>query len=157
MPLLDPIASPPPGRARVLASAFIGVWLCGQVILPLFYSLGDDPADERFAWRMFSDITAYQRYCSVTLTEMVDAPGSAAGAAPRELDIARVLHPAWEVYLRRARGAVVDKFLRRRCESDATVTEIEFRRTCRLEAASRMPPVERRLTCRTGGLPDAGR
>ena len=45
----EPIASPPPGRPRVVVSLIIVLYLLWQVAVPISYYLGDDVSDERFS------------------------------------------------------------------------------------------------------------
>jgi len=126
----DPIASPPPGRARALAGAVIAVWLVAQVALPVSYYLGGSLAEERFAWRMFSSVSAYGAQCALSVVETVSAPGAPEGRITREPDLARILHAAWLAHLHRGRALAIDRFLTWRCLRDPSIIAIEFRRSC---------------------------
>ncbi|HEX9765409.1 MAG TPA: hypothetical protein VGA36_01505 [Nitriliruptorales bacterium] len=156
----DPIAVPPPGRARAIVGGFIVLWLVWQVALPLSYYFGDDAGEERFAWRMFSEIALFHTKCAVSVAESVAVPGAADGVSVRAVDLGRTVHAGWEEHLRRNRRLVVERFLRWRCQRDPSVTAVEFRRTCRLVPESRIPSISVRLPCRTdalAGVPGASR
>ena len=126
----DPIASPPAGRARAVASAVIALWLLCQVALPASYYLGDSLAEERFAWRMFSSVSVFGGQCVVSVVETVAAPAADGGRITRELSLDQVLHPAWGVHIRRGRRLAIDRFLAWRCRQDPSIVQIELRRSC---------------------------
>jgi len=126
----DPIASPPPGRARLAVSAIIALWLVVQVAFPVSYYLGDSLAEERFAWRMFSSVSVYGGQCALSVVETVAEPGSADGRITREPELNRILHAAWLTHLRRGRALVIDRFLTSRCQRDPSIIEIELKRSC---------------------------
>jgi len=153
---LDPIASPPPGRGRRIASAAIALWLVGQLALPISYYAGESLADERFAWRMFSSVSVFGGQCALSVVETVEAPGSAAGRTVREPALAQVLHPGWVVHMRRGRQSVIDRFLSWRCRHDPSIVDVEVRRSCDRgpEAGVRL---EARRACRpaAAGAADA--
>jgi hypothetical protein len=147
----DFIASPPPGRGRALVSVFIVLYLLWQAAVPLSYYLGDDLDEERFAWRMISGVWFLHRTCALSVAESVEAAGAGGvSTASRRLDLERTLHASSILQLRNNQRPVVTKFLRTRCESDPSVIEVEFNRTCAL--ASRMPPVHLRFDCRSRAL-----
>ena len=155
----DPIASPPPGRARAIVGVAIALWLLGQVALPVSYYLGSTPAEERFAWRMFSSVSVFGGQCSLSVTESFAEPGAAGGRTTREVDLGQAVHPAWVVHLRRNRRIVIDKFLDWRCHRDPSVSEVGLRRACDRgpESGTR---VEVQHPCRPGarlGAPDPSR
>lgn len=138
-----PEASPPPDpRRRRLANLFIGGFLALQIAVPASYYLSERSDDERFSWRMFS--TLRLRDCKVKVTEYPRA-GGAARPVPIEQDV----HVAWLRLMERMRGAVVDKYLRRRCEREA-VLRVELVRTCRDTDGRALDPAVRGLDCSTG-------
>ena len=152
----DPIASPPPGRGRRIASAAIALWLLGQLALPISYYAGESLADERFAWRMFSSVSVFGGQCALSVVETVEAPGTAGGRMTREPALADVLHPAWVVHMRRGRQSVIDRFLSWRCRHDPSIVEVEVRRSCDRGPEAGVP-LEARRACRpaAAGVPDA--
>lgn len=151
----DPIAIPPPGRARAIVGGFIVLWLAWQVALPLSYYFGDDAEEERFAWRMFSEIAIFHTRCTASVAESVAVPGAGDGVSVRAVDLGSTVHAAWAAHLSRNRRPVVERFLRWRCQRDPSVTAVEFRRTCRLVPESRVPSIGVRVPCRTDGFSGA--
>ena len=129
-PSADPIASPPPGPPRRLASAVVAFWLLAQVALPVSYYLRESIAEERFAWRMFSSVSVYASQCALSVVETVAAPGSPDGRTTRTPDLDRILHAAWLSHLRRGRPLVTERFLSWRCQHDPSIIAIELRRSC---------------------------
>jgi len=126
----DPIAAPPPGRARAIASAVIALWLLGQIAFPVSYYLGDSRPEERFAWRMFSSVSAFGAQCALSVTETVADPAGDGGRISREVNLDQVLHAAWGLHIRRGRRAVIDRFLAWRCERDPSIISVELHRSC---------------------------
>ncbi|MEM7247605.1 MAG: hypothetical protein AAF533_19870 [Acidobacteriota bacterium] len=114
----DPKTSLPRWARDLFLVAFIGV----QLALPLhYYTLRDDPYDERFAWRMFSSTSMVRCETEIhhdgVLIELDDA-----------------LPSTWASMLeKRHAKAVSDELVQRLCESspDAVVT---LALTCRGEA-----------------------
>jgi len=144
----DIIGSPPPGRARVIATVFIVAYLSYQVATPLAYYFSDDKFDERFAWRMFSATWAFKKSCVVAVSE--DARSSSGSTTTiRNIDLNRIINPFWINLLTYNRAAVVDELLRTRCRVDPSVTEVHFYHRCGPEERSSIP-LHRRLTCTTG-------
>ena len=146
----ETLASPPPGRARLITSLFIGAYLLWQVAVPLAYYLGRDKSDERFAWRMFSATGLSNMSCTVSVTEWVWSSASNTTAA-RKLDVERILHRTWNYSLLSNRAAV-DQFLRTRCQADPSVTQVHLIRSCLGADRTWIPSAERRLTCSTGAF-----
>jgi hypothetical protein len=144
---------PPRGRARLLASTFIGAWLLGQLALPASYHLGANASEERFAWRMFSDVWWYHKTCQLTLVESLDGPPPGGGPARRPVALERAFHVMWLRQLQR-RPAVVEKALRQRCEADPAVREVVFTRVCPGAPTSRLPPLRVKRTCASGAVGD---
>lgn len=144
------LAAAPSGPARVIISVFIISWLVWQLVVPLSYYLGNDVDEERFAWRMFSGVWLLQKSCTASVTEFRSPPD---GGAPgiREIDLDRTLHGTWVPLLnKKKRPLVVEKFLQTRCESDPSVTAVEYSRACPAAPQARIPPVTLRFDCRAG-------
>ncbi len=94
------------------ANLFIIAFLAVQIGLPAAYYVGDDPFDERFAWRMFSPVRLAR--CTV---EAFD--GSAGQLTP--IALSRELHVVWINLLKRARPGVIDAVAERLCENRSDV------------------------------------
>lgn len=120
-----------PRRRRVLFLALVVLGV--QLFVPGSYYLGDSEADERFAWRMFSNRRA--ETCKVQATERRD--DGPVGAAQR-LRLSAVMHRAWIHGLSRRRPGIVDKFFSWRCE-DPQVIELALIRQCRSATGEAMP------------------
>ena len=129
-PSPDPIAAPPAGRPRAIASAVIALWLLCQIGFPLSYYLGDSLPEERFAWRMFSSVSVYGGQCALTVSETVADPAAESGRITREIDLDQALHAAWGTHIRRGRRAVIDRFLAWRCQRDPSIVAVELHRSC---------------------------
>ncbi len=96
---------------------FIGLFLIVQLALPLSYYLGDDRYDERFAWRMFSDVRMVRCRADYRI-----------GGAPVRL--LERFHVAWQTLVERGRRPVVDAVARRLCR-DAGGAPVTLRLECR--------------------------
>ena len=72
-----------PGRWAQLAFA---LFVAFQLAVPLSYYLRADPYDERFAWRMFSDLRVH--HCETVATEVRDGQATT-------VVLGRVIHYAW--------------------------------------------------------------
>ncbi|MCP4810479.1 MAG: hypothetical protein GY913_08645 [Proteobacteria bacterium] len=81
---------------------FIVAVLVVQALLPLRHYLGDDPYDERFAWRMFSPTRVVR--CTVAYT-VDDEP----------YPLEQRFHSGWITLLKRGRGDVHDAVDARIC------------------------------------------
>jgi hypothetical protein len=146
---IETIASPPPGRSRLIASIFIVGFLLWQIALPILYYLNEDDSDERFAWRMFSVLSRFQKSCDVAVSEW--ATGRDTGASikpPQQLD----LQDSWSQLLARNRPAVVAKYLRARCQINPMASAVQFMQICSLPNGPRVPYEEIWFNCRTGAL-----
>ena len=126
----------------VLIIAFLGV----NIGMPLRYYFGDEPYDERFAWRMFSPVRMLR--CEVDLF----------GADGRELRQSKLMHVVWMNLLKRARLQVLEAFARKYCADEAAAG-----RPAELYARMVCPPADgpHRGICRRGladtdgdGVPD---
>jgi hypothetical protein len=144
------LASTPSRRARATISVFIVLWLAWQVAVPLSYYAGDNVDDERFSWRMFSGVWLLQKSCTASVSEVRSQSGAALPDI-RAISLERTLHSTWVNQLKKKnRPLVVEKVLRSRCESDASVTEVHYTRACSSAEDTRIPPVAMRFDCRNG-------
>jgi hypothetical protein len=94
--------------------AAIAVLVLAQLAIPLRYYLGGDPYDERFSWRMFSEVRVVS--CDPSASETK-------ADAHAEIELGHEIHEAWIGLLTRNREPVIERFLMHRCEggaSDAT-------------------------------------
>jgi hypothetical protein len=134
--------STPAHPSRRRTDAFIAAYLVAQLALPLGYYLGlRPPADERFAWRMFSAVRLDR--CDATLTETV-RDGSSRSSRPFPLE--RALQLGWRVQLGRGQPRVVDAALARACEDEGAVAATLVRR-CRAADGAEAPPEEVTRAC----------
>ncbi len=121
------------------------VFLLAQAVIPLRYYFGSDPYDERFAWRMFSDIRMQQ--CRVSATET-------AGGSEHVVPLMRTIHVAWITTLERNRSAVVRRYLRWRCEQEG-VTSARLTTNCVTPDGRPVPPLVRTIDCASGEIEGA--
>ena len=139
-------------------SLFILAWLVWQGAVPLsYYVRGGVQEDQRFSWRMFSQVWLASKSCNVLAFEVV-APSSPGGPpSVRHLDLRHVLHSIWVEQVRQNRGPLVERFLRARCDRDPSVLQVEIMRTCPVAPGPVLPEVDRRLQCHvdppSGGPP----
>ena len=96
----------------------IVLFLLIQMLLPLrYYTISDNPYDERFAWRMFSPI----RMLSCDPQFRLDG---------ERLQLETEFHTAWITLLKRGRPAVVEEAGRHLCERYPE-REVTFYYRCR--------------------------
>lgn len=126
-------------------AAGAGLFLLAQALIPLRYYLGSDPYDERFAWRMFSDVRLQE--CGVRATEV-------ANGSERIVPLQRTIHVAWITTLRRNRSAAVRRYLRWRCEQGG-VTSARLQSDCVTPEGERLPPLVRTIDCASGEIEGA--
>lgn len=89
------------------ATLAAGLYLLLQLAIPLgYYTVRQDPADERFSWRMFSDV--HMMRCELRLS---------AGPQAIPVDLERRFHAAWIELAQRGRRSVIEAMARRVCES----------------------------------------
>jgi hypothetical protein len=131
---LDPFGSP---RARMLANAFIGVFLAYQVAMPLRYYMSGRGLDERFSWRMFSSVRMLE--CEVDVAERV-------AGHERDVPLSKTVQVAWIGLLERGRSLVIEKFLSRRCDEEGVV-RVDYHLTCKAPDGSKGPDVDRHMKC----------
>lgn len=89
-------------------SIAIHVLLAALVLLPLSYYLGDDPRDERWAWRMFSPVRL-EGCGAVFLLGEDQTPLS---------KTSEVFHAAWINIANRGRKEVIEAMAAHLCEGD---------------------------------------
>lgn len=97
----------------------LGAFFCLQIWLPLSYYLGDDPSDERFAWRMFSTTRLAKCKTSVVAAQQSQLES--------RLDAREHLHVAWVTNMTRNRQRVIETYLERVCDdgySSAKLTNV---------------------------------
>ncbi len=128
-----------PRRQRIVLLSL--AVLVAQLLVPASYYIGERDADERFAWRMFSNRRA--ETCKVQATERraTDPEG-----ASRRLRLSGLIHRAWIHGLSRRRPGIVDKFFSWRCE-EPEVRSITLIRRCRSATGEPMPPDEIEHRC----------
>ncbi len=114
-----------------MTDAFIACYLVAQVALPLGYYLGlRAPADERFAWRMFSAARLDRCEAAVTVRDTASGP-------PRPFPLDEPLQRGWVVQLTRGQPRVVEGVLARACEEAGAISATLVRR-CEGEAPASM-------------------
>lgn len=133
----DPSA--PPRWVEILIAVFVAF----QLIVPATYYLRDDPYDERFAWRMFSNIRLYQ--CRPTAFERRE------GAAEAPVQLTRHVHQAWINTVARNRVDVIVAMLDKRCE-EPDMERVRLVNECHKTDGEELEPIEYALECRTGRL-----
>ncbi len=110
--------------------------------MPLGYYLGwRSPADERFAWRMFSAVRLDR--CEAAVTETVR---DGASTAARPLPLRETLQRGWLVQLTRGQPRVVDRILARACDDEGVLAATLIRR-CRATDGTEAPPEELTRPC----------
>lgn len=130
-------------RSRI--NVFIVVALLAQLLLPLRYYLGfTDGDDERFSWRMFSTVRLQR--CDANITERY------AGSEARvPVALKPILQVAWISILQRYRPAVVEGFLRFRCQTEG-VSHVYYDRRCVTPDGTSPPPDHVEIACDSGVL-----
>jgi hypothetical protein len=111
-------------------NAVIIAFVAFNVGMPLSYYVGDQPFDERFAWRMFSPVRIVR--CQVA---MYDASG-------QQLRLSKQMHVVWVNLLKRARLQVLDAYAAKYCGDET--------------AGGRPAELYARLTCPPANGPDLG-
>ncbi len=126
-------------RRRLIALA-VAAALLAEVAIPATYYFGDDRFDERFAWRMFSDVRVYR--CQLGAYDIDDGR-----ATP--VNLPATIHVAWINTMRRSREGVLRRYLRWRCD----VEDIDGARVvnqCRTPEGESVPRVVREIDCGSG-------
>lgn len=132
------------GRPRRRARAFFLAFLALQMIVPLTYYLRDDPYDERFAWRMFSNVRMHS--CQTSVSERV-ATNDSVETRPVALYSTVEIH--WTGLLRRNRIDVIKGFLEWRCEEEGAL-EVNLVNRCRTPAREELTPQRYTRDCARG-------
>jgi hypothetical protein len=100
--------------------AWLWLLVAVQVAIPASYYLrGHDPDDERFAWRMFSNVRL--KRCSVRVFTV-----GAAGER-REVRLPGSLHSSWINALERGRVRVIEHYLASQCSLQVGTTFLDRR------------------------------
>ncbi len=98
----------------ILVTAFLVL----QLALPLsYYTVREDTYDERFSWRMFSDVRMLK--CKVSFVR---------GGEP--VTMSREFHMAWNTLVQRGRRDVIDGVSAALCDG-ARGEPVRLRMTCR--------------------------
>lgn len=143
----DKISSPPPGRWRTVISILIIVYLVWQIALPLSYYAGfrEGIYDERFSWRMFSNVGL--RECEV---EVVEHRVHSHREFSRKLNLRGILYYGWISRMDKNVTGAQKKFLLRRCtEGPDSVRSVELIRSCKSVTGKALTPQRTVLDCRT--------
>jgi len=136
------VEPPEDSKRRLLISCAVAAVLIAEIAIPATYYFGDDRFDERFAWRMFSDVRVYQ--CQLGAYDIHDGRGT-------PVNLPSTVHVAWINTMRRSREDVLQRFLRWRCE-DAVVDGVRIVNQCRTPEGESVPPVVREIECTTGHI-----
>ena len=133
----DPLSSvatdAPRGAQRRWVLTVAAVVLAAQLVVPATYYVGESGADERFAWRMFSNRRA--ETCKVQAAE--ERVSDPAGRK-RPLRLSKHIHRAWIHGLSRRRPDIVDRFFSWRCE-DPQIRALVLSRRCRSATGEPLP------------------
>jgi hypothetical protein len=139
----DVVVPMPSGRWRTILPILGLAWVVMHLLIPLRYYLpGSDRYDERFAWRMFSAVRV--QHCNVTVTELFRG-------RERTVALLEILPAPWVALLERNRPAVIEHFLRWRCQHEGT-SEVRFRNACTDASGDPVPIVERTIDCARGTI-----
>lgn len=131
---VPPLPDEPRGWHRLVIRWVVALALAVQLAVPATYYLGTNPADERFAWRMFS--TQRAEVCRITATE----ERTQQGATRRfRLRLSSVLHQGWVNGLRRRRPDIMRRFFDLRCATQG-VQGVQLVRSCRDATGKALPP-----------------
>lgn len=137
------VPEPKDGRWRMTIPIVGIAWILLHLVIPSRYYAEDaDAYDERFAWRMFSSVRV--RQCHVAVTET-------STNGERALALMEILPAPWVALLERNRPAVVDRFLRWRCDHEGT-ERLLFVNTCVDATGDALPAVARVIDCETGEI-----
>ncbi len=105
----------PTGETKQRVNIFIAVFLFVQLALPAsYYLVNDNPADERYAWRMFSSQRVVQ--CRTRWTE---------GPARQVFSPTAEIHVVWNTLITRQRTDVINAYAAKRCKAQSSAGEPE--------------------------------
>lgn len=149
-PRNEVIAPPPTGRARTLARIVAAVWALAMLLIPLrYYAPGHDEYDERFAWRMFSQVRV--RECALVARDRRES-------GERVVSLSEVLPAPWISLLQRNRPAVIERYLAWRCETEEDVVASYVTLSCSDASGEALPMAAHLRVCESGvradGSPD---
>lgn len=137
----------PEGPVRAWPPIVGTLWVLVMLAIPLgYYTPGADPYDERFAWRMFSAVRVQR--CELRVSE-------ARAGGERPIPLAEVLPAPWIELLKRNRPAVIERFLRWRCEQREGTTRVRLLNECRDAAGAPVPAIDRAIDCESGEITSA--
>jgi hypothetical protein len=127
---------------RLRSYAWLWLLVAVQVAIPASYYLrSSDLEDERFAWRMFSDVRLMR--CRVR--------ASVLGPHGRtDLSLGRTLHSSWIHGLERGRRRVIERYLSSRCAPAVQAAVLD--RSCADVRATRVPRERYIYDCSQGTL-----
>lgn len=137
------IDAPPSPAERSRAGWWLAGFVALQALIPLRYYLGDDLYDERFAWRMFSQVRVQE--CSAEASE-----------DGRAISPYAVLPAPWVSLLSRNRPAVIGRFLAWRCAAEGARERVRVTTTCRDVTNEPLPPIVRERDCASGDVTVGG-
>ncbi len=137
------IDAPPSPAERSRAGWWLAGFVALQALIPLRYYLGDDLYDERFAWRMFSQVRVQE--CSAEASE-----------DGRAISPYAVLPAPWVSLLSRNRPAVIGRFLAWRCAAEGARERVRVTTTCRDVTGEPLPPIVRERDCASGDVTVGG-
>ncbi len=107
-----------------LRDGLVVAFLLVQLVLPLhYYTVREDRFDERFSWRMFSDIRMIK--CQASFHQ-----------AGRPIKLSGEFHMAWNTLVGRGRGDVIDAVGQELCDT-AGEDPVTLRLACRLADGTR--------------------
>lgn len=126
-------------RARTLS--LFAAFIVFQLLMPLSYYASDNRYDERFAWRMFSEIRSHQ--CRPQMFAHSET-GVRPVALPSEF------HQVWINLLGRQRDEVIEAAMLRICENGAA--RVTLRNACVEPRDGETYELESEMTCNSGEL-----
>jgi len=143
-PLRVPTPETPNHRRAI--GVGVAVALLAQIAIPSTYYFSEDRFDERFAWRMFSDVRVYT--CRLGAYDVQDGQRT-------PVRLPSVIHVAWINTMRRSREGVLQRYLTWRCETEE-IDGAQIVNQCRTPENEAVPPVVRALECGTGEITAVG-
>jgi hypothetical protein len=144
-PAADVVEELPADRRRWIAIG-ASLALALQLVIPLRYYFGDDRYDERFAWRMFSAVRMHR--CGIAASETVRG-------VETPVRLSQKIHMGWVTTLERNREAVMERYLRFRCEQDG-VSSARLVNRCETPDGTAVDPIVRELDCESGEIQREG-
>ncbi len=134
------LVGPPSGRSRRAIGAFIAAVILYQIATPLSYYLGDEPFEERFAWRMFSPLQV--RPCEFSVFERVGPDA----ADRRPISFESIVEAWWIEGLERNRPRIVRAVLNHACDL-REAESVHYEHRCAALDGTPQPPSNLVLDC----------